>query len=228
MTTMLITLASCGLLCCASARAEDTKTPPKTPPPDRLSVFQVPLQCPAAPQIGCGSRAKPMLLELERDSSVSEAWLNRAGTKIAVVWKLESKLKARRSVATKLKEQEATEIKGKPRDEAITEFLSGNGWYRGADVDRLSEEEAGIIAVRLVQRVEAKTTLPKEKAEALQIALADALKKRFTDDKTKLDQDALLKSEDGFQQIAGQYLDKDQIPILKEAIAAGWRPLRNE
>ena len=228
MTAILITFASCGLLWCASARAEDTKTPPRHTSPDRVSVFEAPLQCPAAPQIGCGSRAKPMLLELERDSSISEAWLNRAGTKIAVVWKPESKAKARRSVATKLKEQEAAEIKGKPRDEAITEFLSGNGWYRGADVDRLSEEEAGIIAARLVQRVESKTTLPKEKAEALQHALADALKKRFTDDKTKQDQNALLKSEDGLQQVAGQYLDKDQIPILKEAIAGGLRPLPNE
>lgn len=228
MTAILITFASCGLLCCASARAEDTKTPPRNTSPDRVSIFEAPLQCPAAPQIGCGSRAKPMLLELERDSSVSEAWLNRAGTKIAVVWKPESKAKARQSVATKLKEQEATEIKGKPRDEAITEFFSGNDWYRGADVDRLSEEEAGIIAARLVQRVAAKTTLPKEKAEALQRALADALKKRFTDDKIKQDQNALLKSEDGLQQVAGQYLDKDQIPILKEAIAGGLRPLPNE
>ncbi len=179
MKAILTPLAIGGLLCWVSVRAEDTKTAPKNPSPDRVSIFEAPLQCPAAPQIGCGSRAKPLLLELERDSNVSEAWLNRAGTKIAVVWKPESKAKARRGVATKLKEQEATEIKGKPRDEAITEFLSGNGWYRGAEADRLSEEEAGIIAARLVQRVEAKTTLPKEKAEALQRALADALKKRF-------------------------------------------------
>jgi hypothetical protein len=37
-----------------------------------------------------------------------------------------------------------------------------------------------------------------------------------------------LKSEDGLQQVAGQYLDKDQILILKEAIAGGLRPLPNE
>ena len=120
------------------------------------------------------------------------------------------------------------EIKGKPRDEAAKEFLSGNGWYRGADVDRLSEEEAGIIAARLVRRVEAKTTLPKEKAEAFQRALADALRKRFTDDKTKQDQNAVLKSEDGMQQLASKYLDTEQIPILKEALARGLRPLPNE
>jgi hypothetical protein len=228
MKAILTALAVSGLSCCASARAEDAKTPPKTTSPDRVSVFQAPLQCPAAPQIGCGSRAKPMLLELEHDSNVSEAWLNRAGTKIAVVWKTESKAKARRSVVTKLKEQEATEIKGRARDETITEFLSGNGWYRGADVDRLSEEEAGIIAARLVRRVEAKTTLPKEKAEALQRALADALRKRFTDDKTNQNQNALLKSEGGLQQVASQYLDADQVPVLKEALASGLRPLPNE
>ncbi len=228
MKTILTTLAIGGLLSCASARAEDAQTLPKNLTPDRVSIFEAPLQCPAAPQIGCGSRAKPMLLELERDSNVSEAWLNRAGTKIAVVWKPELKAKARRSVAAKLKEQEATEIKGKPREEAVTELLSGKGWYRVADVDRLSEEEAGIIAARLVRRVEAKTTLPKEKAEALRHRLADALKKRFTDDNAKQDQNALLKSEDGFQQAASRYLDNDQIPALKEAIASGLRPLPNE
>jgi len=193
-----------------------------------VSIFQVPLQCPAAPQIGCGSRAKPMLLELERDTNVSEAWLNRAGTKIAVVWKPESRTKARRIVATKLKEQEATEIKGKPRRAAITEFLSANGWYRGAEVDRLSEEEAGIIAARFVKRVEAKTTLAKEKAETLRRVLADAIARRTTDDKFTPDKDNVLKLEGELPQVAGQYLDKDQIPFMKEAIAAGWRPLSNE
>jgi hypothetical protein len=197
-------------------------------PPDRISLFKVPLQCLAAPQIGCGSRGKPILLELKRNSSVSEAWLNRAGTRIAVVWKTESNVEARANVATKLQEQNATEIRGELRDEDLKDFSSGKGWYRGAEVDRLSEEEAGIIATRLVQRLEAKTTLPKKKAEALEQALDDALKKRLTDDKTKLDENELLKLEDWLQQVAGQYLDKDQAPIFKEAIAGGWGPLPNE
>ncbi len=196
-------------------------------PPDRISLFKVPLQCLAAPQIGCGSRAKPILLELKRNSSVSEAWLNRAGTRIAVVWKPGSNVEARANVATKLQEQNATEIRGELRDEDLKDFSSGKGWYRGAEVDRLSEEEADIISARLVQRVEAKTTLPKEKAEALQQALADALKKRLTEDKP-LDQNALLKLEDRLQQVAGQYLDKAQVPIFKGATAGGWGPLPNE
>src|SRR5213593_2934018 len=52
----------------------------------RLSFYEVPLVCPAAPQIGCGSASKPLLLELERSDVVSQAWLNRAGTIMAIVW----------------------------------------------------------------------------------------------------------------------------------------------
>ncbi len=221
-------LIACGLLFAFACMAQENRGSPQGVSPDRISIFQAPLQCPAAPEIGCGSRAKPLLLELERDSSVSEAWLNRAGTKIAVVWNSESKPEARRIVATKLKEKDATEASGKSRDEAVAEFLSGNGWYRGNAVDRLSEEEAGIIAARLVRRVQAKTVLTSDKAKGLQRAIADTLKKRFTDAKAKENQDSLLKSEYGLQEAAGPYLANNQIPILKEAIASGLRPLPNE
>ena len=53
----------------------------------RISLYQADLVCPAAPQIGCGSAAKPILMGLESDQLVSEAWLSRAGTVVAVVWK---------------------------------------------------------------------------------------------------------------------------------------------
>src|SRR5215468_12357918 len=127
--------------------------------PDQISVFKVPLVCPAAPQIGCGSASKPILLDLEKQAGVLEAWLNRAGTRIAVVWKPDSNADARRKVAAELKEDRATELDGKSRDETVSNFLSGKGWYRGADVDRLSEEEADVIAGRLVRWVRERTTL---------------------------------------------------------------------
>src|SRR6266545_4757407 len=141
--------------------------------PGRISLFKVSLQCPAAPQIGCGSASKPILLDLERQPAVREAWLNRAGTMIAVVWKPESDAETRRNVIAELEEDHATEMQGPSGDEDLKSFLSGKGWYRGADVDRLSEEEAGIIATRLVRRVQAKAALAKDKAEGLQRALAD-------------------------------------------------------
>jgi hypothetical protein len=55
--------------------------------PNRVSFYKVPLVCPAAPHIGCGSASKPLLLELERSGVVSEAWLNRAGTEMAIEYR---------------------------------------------------------------------------------------------------------------------------------------------
>src|SRR5215471_6837060 len=177
--------------------------------PDRISVFKVPLVCPAAPQIGCGSASKPILLDLERQPGVLEAWLNRAGTRIAVVWKPDADVPTRHKVVAELKEDHVTELDGKPRDEAVEDFLSGKGWYHGADVDRLSEEEADIIAARLVRRVQAKSALTKEKAEGLQQAFSDTLRKDLTGKST---------GPNRLEDIARKYLDQEQIKILRDAI----------
>src|SRR6266849_3990741 len=161
----LTTVLAGGLLYAPFAHAADATA---TVTADRVSVFKAPLVCPAAPQIGCGSASKPILLDLEKQPGVLEAWLNRAGTIISVVWKSDADAEARRKVVAELKEDHATEREGKSRDESVKDFLSGKGWYRGADVDRLSEEEAGIIAARFVRRVQAKTALAKDRAERLQ------------------------------------------------------------
>jgi len=197
--------------------------------PDRISVFKVPLVCPAAPQIGCGSASKPILLDLERQPGVLEAWLNRAGTIISVVWKPDSDAETRRNVTAELKEDHATELEGKSRDNAVKDFLSGKGWYRGADVDRLSEEEADIIAARLVRWVRAKTALTKEKSEGLQRAFAETLRKDLTGEYARLNQKPRRLGD-----IARDYLNEEQIKILKqaikdeEAIENGERPVPNE
>jgi hypothetical protein len=51
-----------------------------------ITFYDVPLVCGAAPAIGCGSRAKPFLMDLEQRTAIKEAWLNRAGTIVAIVW----------------------------------------------------------------------------------------------------------------------------------------------
>ena len=214
MKTQLIAVLAGGLLYppLASAAA----------PADRISVFKAPLVCPAARQIGCGSASKPILLDLEEQPGVLEAWLNRAGTRIAVVWKPESDASTRSKVVAELKDDRAIELDGKSRDEAVKDFVSGKGWYRGADVDRLSEEEADVIAARLVRRVQAKTALAKDKAEGLQHALADTYSQRLTN---KISREQELSR---FQEIGREYLAKDQVAILQEAIESGVLPLPNE
>ncbi|HEU5245651.1 MAG TPA: hypothetical protein VFU09_01030 [Candidatus Udaeobacter sp.] len=199
----------------------------QSPAPERVSIFKVSLQCPAAPQIGCGSASKPILLELERDPAVEQAWLNRAGTLITVVWKSQPNAQTQQDFASRLRsagccarDAAINEVQGEARDQALKEFQSGRGWYRGAEVDQLSEEEAGIIAARLVRRVEAKTTLATDKAERLQRALAEALRKCFTEGggREKLP----------VRKLAGDFLDEKQITILEQAIDKGVRPLPNE
>lgn len=220
MTSML---GSVIRLCFAQAANTATQLPTN----DRVSIFKVSLQCPAAPQIGCGSASKPILLELEHDPAVEQAWLNRAGTLIAVVWKLQPNVQTQQDVASRLrsagccgKDAAINEVHGEAHDQALKEFQSGHGWYRGAEVDRLSEEEAGIIAARLVRRVEAKTTLATDKAERLQRALAEALRKCFTEGGGR--------EEFPVRQFAGDFLDEKQITILEQAIDKGVRPLPNE
>ena len=222
MKTHLTAVLAGGLLCAPFTNGAEN-APAVTA--DRISVFKAPLVCPAAPQIGCGSASKPILLDLEKQPGVLQAWLNRAGTIIAVVWKPESDAETRSKVATGLKEDRATELQGDSRDKAVQDFLSGKGWYHGADVDRLSEEEADIIAARLVRWVQAKSSLAKEKAERLQRAFSDTLRKDLTGKST---------GPNRLEDVAREYLDQEQIKILKEAIKDevaienGERPAPNE
>src|SRR6266496_2162348 len=89
----------------------DTKESKESASKKDVSIYQVPWRCPAALQIGCGSHAKPILLELEQNPGVSEAWLNRQGTAVAVVWSPDAKRKARRAAERTLKEGKAQELK---------------------------------------------------------------------------------------------------------------------
>jgi copper chaperone CopZ len=153
-----------------------------------------------------------------------------ATCEIGVRYALKSVNGVESAVAAKLTD-DAREIQGESCGEALKSFLSGKGWYRGADVDRLSEEEAGIIAARLIRRVEAKTPLPKDKAQELQHALAQSWSKCVTSGKhiaTNRGGQRGCRLEDIADNIASRYLNQEQLKILKEAIESGVRPLPNE
>src|ERR1041385_1399008 len=100
MNKITMTLMAGGIIPLCFAQAANTST--QLPTPDRANIFRVSLQCPAAPQIGCGSASKPILLELERDPAVEQAWLNRAGTLMAVVWKSQPNAQTQQAVASRL------------------------------------------------------------------------------------------------------------------------------
>src|SRR5882672_7636480 len=63
--------------------------------PAQVSFYSVPLACPAARGLGCGSAAKPVLRTLETTKTIQEAWIDHAGTTLAIVWKQETNADSR-------------------------------------------------------------------------------------------------------------------------------------
>jgi hypothetical protein len=107
-----------------------------------ITFYDVPLVCGAAPAIGCGSRAKPLLMDLERQAGIREAWLNRAGTIVAIVWSGPARTA---EVARPVFERHEGQCKER-RDDKPSSFRKNMSWFRGAEVDQLSLEEAREIA----------------------------------------------------------------------------------
>src|SRR6478735_8600472 len=123
--------------------------------PEQISFYNVPLVCGASSSIGCGSRSKPLLMELEHHDQIKEAWLNREGTVLAVVWDDNTNSSKVRKNAVKslfaMYDVPFDEIKKNNERAAHLETFAQTGkWYKGTNVDELSIEEAGIIAGNIV------------------------------------------------------------------------------
>jgi hypothetical protein len=111
---------------------------------ETIAFYDVPLVCGAAPSIGCGSRAKPLLVDLERQVPIKEAWLNRAGTIVAIVWRGPARME---EVGRPVFERHEVQYAEVPDDkQAARSFRIDRRWFHGAEVDRLSLEEAREIA----------------------------------------------------------------------------------
>lgn len=120
-------------------------------PASQTSFYKVPLVCEAAPHIGCGSKAKPILKDLEKQKSVAEAWLNREGTVLAVVWATDYTASINKVLTSY--NIEPSEISGTEREELNRTFGTRNNWLRSSDVDKLSIEEAGVIATGIIEKL---------------------------------------------------------------------------
>lgn len=200
-----------------SVEIQGTNSVRKALNPKRVTFYQVPLVCPAAPQIGCGSASKPVLLGLEDNPAVSEAWLNRAGTIMAVVWSESSTARQRSAILKSILEERqltARELRGAARAQALTEFQSGSGWYRGADVDRLSEEEAGVIAARWVGRIREKIAIADKTAQAIQEGFKSALKRKLTGQSTRSETRQVM------LRVCQEHLEDKDFAVLVEAFKA--------
>jgi len=137
----------------SSSKAEMVKA-------ENISFYKVPLVCGAAPTLGCGSRSKPVLLDLEKSDGVKEAWLNRNGTVMAVLWSEKTDQNARREIVNAVFSKHQVNASELLMDDYALNYESferKKDWFQGADVNQLSREEAGIFAEQLLQPIKAKT-----------------------------------------------------------------------
>jgi hypothetical protein len=225
MKPTMVTAGVLSLLGTSFVFAEETNIAEKT---NLVSLLEVPLQCEAAPEIGCGSRSKPILLELEREPIITEAWLSDTGTVLAVVGAEGSTCEARsKAIQTILEKNGAmgTELEGEARKTELESFISGKEWYRGADVDRLSKREARTIAARLLHRIQAKVPLAQEKAKTLEASVANVFERRFIGSSDNSDptgkREQLVEE---LSAIAHENLDAKEIVAFQDAVAKGIRP----
>lgn len=150
---------------------------------ETITFYDVPLVCGAAPSIGCGSRAKPLLLDLERQSAIKEAWLNRTGTMVAIVWHDAPRMEEAGEPVFKRHEVHYTE---RLADLHITEsFPMEESWVRCADVDRLSLEEAQEIAETLVALPAKERLISSEEAARIKTEIEAYFRKELIKVRTK-------------------------------------------
>ena len=121
----------------------------------------------------------------------------------------------------------ATEVTGGARAQALKDFQTGAGWLRADDVDLLSKEEAGIIASRLVGRVQARTPLSEDKAATLRSALETRFKENFIGSAER-PRPSLEQERAAFLEDAARFLNETELTALREAIASGYRPRPGE
>src|SRR5260221_12398462 len=108
---------------------------------DQVSLFRVPLRCGMAPEIGCGSLARPLLVTLERTPGITEAWLNQAGTMLAVVgnknFSGERRVQAVKA-ALEAENMLSEELRGQAGDAPPEDFFVGADCVGRPAVDTLS------------------------------------------------------------------------------------------
>jgi hypothetical protein len=144
---------------------------------------------------------------------------------LAVVWGNDGQQTRRKAVQAVFEKSglTATELDGKARDAELNSFLSADPWYRGAEVDNLSKQEAAIIAARLVRRVQAKVEVSAETAKTLETGLTQAIIKAYNDgfvgqaDKQPAFAQELLK-------VARTNLDEKGVVAFQEAFVKGYLP----
>jgi len=151
---------------------------------ESISFYQVPLACGAAPEIGCGSRIKPLFIATEKEKQIKESWTNRQGTVIAIVWSGEANERLMETFFMK------NDIDAKLiSDTAEVRYISADfrvkgKWLMGMEVDKLSIEEAGVIADSAVMFAQQAGLINAQEALVIKTEIEELMKKELVQVRT--------------------------------------------
>ena len=146
---------------------------------DDTTFYEVPLVCGAAPEIGCGSRIKPLFLDTEKFKEIKESWSNRPGTIIAVVWNGDANTKLIDSLFKCHGIDAKLIVDDKEIEKKIASMTGGDKWYKGMEIDQLSLEEAGVIAETMTGFAADKGLINDQEATAIKTDIEEYFKKEL-------------------------------------------------
>lgn len=226
-TKSAVALAVVALLACCCLWVAPMSLAAEAPmSAQQVDFYRVPLMCPAARGLGCGSRAKPILLDLEKAPGVAEAWLDHTGETLAVVWAADRPPSQRTALLANVSKQHSvrlTELSGEARESSLTSFRGQKGWLRGADVDRLSEQEAEVIADRLIARTVSKASSAKGKMDAFRPTLTSTIRKQLVGEMPSMEE-----CRDKLMTAARPHLNESELSAFVTAFELGYRPVGDE
>lgn len=214
----LIAISGIALNSCADGNAAPTIEK------EKITFYEVPLICGAAPEIGCGSRLKPLFLDTEKEPQIKESWSNRQGTVVAFVWNepLPNEKEREQIINPIFKKNtiDAQLISNQSTIDDLTVSLNGKDkWYKGMDVDLLSIEEAGIIAESLTKFAKDEGLLTDQEAALIKKDIEDYFKKELTQvrtyDNLKSEETQEKWSKDGYQ-IYVSHIGKERADKISE------------
>ena len=116
----------------------------------------------------------------------------------------------------------------------LADFQERQNWLRGADVDKLSMEEADIIVERLLNRINEHSRLSQEKTQSLKAAFSTAIKEGITkgysseiNSNPEHVQGHLIRDiESRLLEIGKQYLNETEMNAFKAAVPDWLHPTR--
>ena len=193
-------------------------------PSDKITFYDVDMVCGAAHHIGCGSMAKPLLKAMEETDEIEEAWMDRKGIVVGLVWKEGTAASRQEELTRSLFEKyriAAERVNAAGRDTLDKKFRVAGSWYRNAEVDELSKEEAGVIADRIIGMLKEGGPV----ADSVAVPMREEIRQLFADKFAaitgidEIDDEARAQLETNVGKVITRYMGEDrkeQVRVIVE------------